>query len=78
MGASWAASLMSRLDVALIRLLVGETDTAAELSGHRTPVGLQPILIDWPPSTGRITPVTHPASSDARNRAALATSQADP
>ena len=37
-----------------------------------------PIRADWPPSTGRQTPVMKRASSEARKRAALATSQALP
>ncbi len=38
----------------------------------------QPIWLDWPPSTGRIAPVTNPASSEARNSAACTTSHAVP
>ena len=38
----------------------------------------QPMRIDVPPSTGRTTPVTNRASSDARKRAALAASHAVP
>ncbi len=49
-------------------------EAASSTSCPSTPC--QPTIAAWPPSTGRTTPVMKAASSEARKRAAWATSQA--
>src|SRR5208282_2923744 len=65
-------------DHPLAQFITGDAETtvSAALGELRRP--LQPTRADMPPSTGSSTPVMKLASSEARNRAAWAVSQAVP